>query len=50
MPRFKGEEVCPRIRLTPTLASELSHTDCSCLYAALHFITQLRCIHLALTP
>ena len=28
--------------LTMTLASELSHTDCTCLYLALHFIIQLR--------
>ena len=50
MPQYKSKEICPSKCLTMTLASELSHTDWTCLYLALHLIAQLRCKHLVLRP
>ena len=40
----KSTQVCPNKLLVMIPASELSHTDCTCLILALHRLAQLRCL------
>ena len=48
--KAKKCSVCPSKCCTMTLAAELSHTDCTCLYLALNLIAKLCCMHIVLIP